>query len=51
MSPRLPRRERGNVIVESVNANKRHRYKAGEALARADVAWLSQLVVVQFAEA
>jgi threonine dehydrogenase-like Zn-dependent dehydrogenase len=35
---------RNNVIVGSVNANKRHWYKAGEALARADVAWLSQLV-------
>ena len=27
-----------------MNANKRHWYKAGEALARADVAWLSRLV-------
>ena len=35
---------RNNVIVGSVNANKRHWYKAGEALARADVSWLSQLV-------
>ena len=35
---------RNNVIVGSVNANKRHWYKAGEALARADVAWLSRLV-------
>jgi threonine dehydrogenase-like Zn-dependent dehydrogenase len=35
---------RNNVIIGSVNANKRHWYKAGEALARADVAWLSQLV-------
>jgi threonine dehydrogenase-like Zn-dependent dehydrogenase len=33
-----------NVIIGSVNANKRHWYKAGETLARADVAWLSQLV-------
>ena len=31
---------RNNVIVGSVNANKRHWYKAGEALARADVSWL-----------
>jgi len=35
---------KNNVIVGSVNANKRHWYKAGEALARADVSWLSQLV-------
>jgi len=35
---------RNNVMVGSVDANKRHWYKAGEALARADVAWLSQLV-------
>jgi threonine dehydrogenase-like Zn-dependent dehydrogenase len=35
----------GNVvIVGSVNANKRHWYKAGEALARADRAWLARLV-------
>jgi len=27
---------RNNVVVESVNANKRHWYKAGEALARPD---------------
>ena len=33
-----------NVVVGSVNANKRHWYKAGEALARADVSWLSRLV-------
>lgn len=35
---------RNNVVVGSVNANKRHWYKAGEALARADRAWLSRLV-------
>jgi hypothetical protein len=35
---------RNNVIVGSVNANKRHWYKAGEVLARADASWLSQLV-------
>jgi glucose 1-dehydrogenase len=35
---------RNVVIVGSVNANKRHWYKAGEALARADLAWLSQLI-------
>jgi threonine dehydrogenase-like Zn-dependent dehydrogenase len=33
-----------NVIVGSVNANKRHWYKAGEALARADRAWLARLI-------
>jgi len=27
-----------------VNANKRHWYKAGESLARADRSWLSHLV-------
>ena len=35
---------RNNVIVGSVNANKRHWYKAGEALAHADRAWLARLV-------
>jgi threonine dehydrogenase-like Zn-dependent dehydrogenase len=35
---------RNNVVVGSVNANKRHWYKAGEALARADRAWLAGLV-------
>jgi glucose 1-dehydrogenase len=35
---------RNNVVVGSVNANKRHWYKAGEALARADRAWLAHLV-------
>ena len=35
---------RNNVIVGSVNANKRHWYKAGEALARADRSWLARLV-------
>jgi glucose 1-dehydrogenase len=38
---------KNNVIVGSVNAGKRHWYKAGEALARADAAWLSQLVTRQ----
>jgi threonine dehydrogenase-like Zn-dependent dehydrogenase len=33
-----------NVIVGSVNANKRHWYKAGAALARADRSWLAQLL-------
>jgi glucose 1-dehydrogenase len=32
------------VLVGSVNANKRHWFKAGEALARADRKWLEHLV-------
>jgi threonine dehydrogenase-like Zn-dependent dehydrogenase len=32
------------VVVGSVNANKRHWYKAGQVLARADRAWLATLV-------
>jgi glucose 1-dehydrogenase len=35
---------RNNVIVGSVNANKRHWYKAGQVLARADRQWLAGLV-------
>ena len=35
---------KNNVVVGSVNANKRHWYKAGEALARADRAWLNKLI-------
>ena len=35
---------RNNVVVGSVNANKRHWYKAGEVLARADRAWLARLI-------
>ena len=35
---------KNNVIVGSVNANKRHWYKAGEDLARADHSWLAHLV-------
>jgi threonine dehydrogenase-like Zn-dependent dehydrogenase len=35
---------RNNVVIGSVNANKRHWYKAGEALARADLSWLARLV-------
>jgi len=31
-------------VVGSVNANKRHWYKAGEVLARADRAWLAGLI-------
>jgi len=35
---------RNNVVVGSVNANKRHWYKAGQALASADRAWLARLI-------
>jgi threonine dehydrogenase-like Zn-dependent dehydrogenase len=35
---------KNNVIVGSVNANKRHWYRAGENLAHADPAWLSRLI-------
>ena len=35
---------RNNVIVGSVNANKRHWYKATEALARAKREWLETLI-------
>jgi glucose 1-dehydrogenase len=33
-----------NVIIGSVNANRRHFYRAAEALAAADRAWLAQLI-------
>ena len=35
---------KNNVVVGSVNANKRHWYKAAENLARADRNWLSRLI-------
>jgi glucose 1-dehydrogenase len=35
---------KNNVIVGSVNANRRHWYKAGEALAKADHSWLEKLI-------
>ncbi|MEQ1588121.1 MAG: glucose 1-dehydrogenase [Cyclobacteriaceae bacterium] len=35
---------RNNVIVGSVNANKRHWYKASQFLARADRKWLAKLI-------
>jgi threonine dehydrogenase-like Zn-dependent dehydrogenase len=35
---------KNNVVVGSVNANKRHWYKAGENLALADREWLSRLI-------
>jgi len=34
---------KNNVLVGSVNANKRHWYRAGQVLARADKKWLSRL--------
>lgn len=35
---------KNKVVVGSVNANKRHWFKGGEALARADRKWLSKLI-------
>jgi threonine dehydrogenase-like Zn-dependent dehydrogenase len=35
---------KNNVVVGSVNANKRHWYKAAQYLARADRNWLSRLI-------
>ncbi len=35
---------RNNVVVGSVNANKRHWYRATQVLAHADRAWLAGLV-------
>ena len=35
---------RNNVVVGSVNANKRHWYRAGRVLARADRSWLAGLI-------
>jgi threonine dehydrogenase-like Zn-dependent dehydrogenase len=35
---------KNNVLVGSVNANRRHWYRAGEALARADREWLGRLI-------
>jgi threonine dehydrogenase-like Zn-dependent dehydrogenase len=35
---------KNNVVVGSVNANKRHWYKATQALARADRKWLGRLI-------
>ena len=35
---------KNNTVVGSVNANKRHWFKAGEALARADRKWLERLI-------
>ena len=35
---------KNNVVVGSVNANKRHWYRAGLALANADRSWLARLV-------
>jgi threonine dehydrogenase-like Zn-dependent dehydrogenase len=35
---------KNNAVVGSVNANRRHWYRASEALARADRSWLARLV-------
>jgi threonine dehydrogenase-like Zn-dependent dehydrogenase len=35
---------KNNVLVGSVNANKRHWYKAAQALAEADRTWLARLI-------
>jgi len=35
---------KNNVLIGSVNANKRHWYKASDRLARLDRAWLSRLI-------
>ena len=35
---------KNNVVIGSVNANKRHWYKGSQVLARADRAWLSRLI-------
>jgi threonine dehydrogenase-like Zn-dependent dehydrogenase len=35
---------KNNVLVGSVNANRRHWYRAGQALARADRGWLARLL-------
>jgi threonine dehydrogenase-like Zn-dependent dehydrogenase len=35
---------KNNVVVGSVNANKRHWYKASQGLARADRSWLARLI-------
>jgi threonine dehydrogenase-like Zn-dependent dehydrogenase len=35
---------RNNVVVGSVNANKRHWYKAAQLLARTDHSWLARLI-------
>jgi threonine dehydrogenase-like Zn-dependent dehydrogenase len=35
---------RNNVVVGSVNANRRHWYRAGRVLSRADRTWLARLV-------
>ena len=35
---------KNNIVIGSVNANKRHWYKAGEVLVRADRSWLARLI-------
>jgi threonine dehydrogenase-like Zn-dependent dehydrogenase len=39
---------KNNVVIGSVNANKRHWYKGAEALARADRAWLARLITKRY---
>jgi threonine dehydrogenase-like Zn-dependent dehydrogenase len=38
---------KNNVVIGSVNANKRHWYKAAEALARAERSWLARLITAR----
>jgi threonine dehydrogenase-like Zn-dependent dehydrogenase len=38
---------KNNVVVGSVNANRRHWYKAGEVLARANRDWLARMITRQ----
>jgi threonine dehydrogenase-like Zn-dependent dehydrogenase len=49
--PKIPKADwassavlKNNIVFGSVNANKRHWYKAAEALSRADRTWLSRLI-------
>lgn len=39
---------KNNVVIGSVNANKRHWYKGAEALARADRSWLARLITKRY---
>jgi threonine dehydrogenase-like Zn-dependent dehydrogenase len=39
---------KNNVVIGSVNANKRHWYKSAEALARADRSWLARLITKRY---
>ena len=51
MMPKIPTADwatsavlKNNIVFGSVNANKRHWFKAAESLARADRAWLNRLI-------